>query len=147
MFLLLKIYANIMKIIKFFDILEDKIRGKLSRWPIIYALLGIIGIALTWRGIWHLADVLNLAPLWSVIIGVIILLSTGLLVAVAIGDEVIINAFRGRKKITEVRLEETLTLAERVDEIQKILHKIEQRLNIIKKGEEKIEKDITEVKR
>ena len=122
--------------------MEDKVRHNLSHWPIFYALVGLVGIVLTWRGIWHLADAVGLSSWLSVLIGVTILLSTGLLVAIAIGDEVIINAFRGRRKITEMRLEETLTLVERVDDIKGLLDKIEKKLGSIKKEEEKIEKEI-----
>lgn len=131
-----------MKLLKFFDVLEDKVRHYLSHWPILYALVGLLGIVLTWRGIWHIADDLALSGWLSVILGVIILLSSGLLVAIAIGDEVLINAWRGRRKVTEVRLEEALTLAERVEEIKKLLDRIEGKLGAIKKEEEKIEKEI-----
>lgn len=130
------------KIIRFFDLLEDKIRKFLSQWPIAYAIVGLIGIVLTWRGIWHLADDIKLGGFISAILGILILLSTGLLVAVAIGDEVIITAFRGRKKITEVRLEETITMAEKVDEIKTLLDNIEKKLGMIKQEEKKIEKEI-----
>lgn len=133
-----------MKLLKLFDVLEDKIRHYLSHWPTVYALIGILGIVLVWRGIWHIADDLALNGWLSVVLGVIILLSSGLLVAIAIGDEVLINAWRGRRKVTEIRLEEALTLAERVEEIKKLLDKIESRLGVIKKEEEKIEKSITE---
>ncbi len=133
-----------MKLLKFFDVLEDRIRHYLSHWPLLYAIVGIIGIVLTWRGIWHLADDFGLSSWLSVIIGVIILLSTGLLIAIAIGDEVLINAWRGRRKITEIRLEEALTLVERVEEIKNLLNRIEERLGAIKKEEEKIEKDLEE---
>jgi len=134
-------YIN-MKILNFFDKLEDKIRHHLSHVPIIYALLGILGIVLTWRGIWHLADDLNVSAPLSIIVGILILLSTGLLIAIAIGDEVIINAFRGRKKITEVDIKEVVTLAEKVDEIKNLLDRIEKRLGAIKKEGEKIEEKI-----
>ena len=44
------------KIVRFFDKLEDKIRGRLSHHPIFYALVGGIGVVLFWRGVWHTAD-------------------------------------------------------------------------------------------
>lgn len=132
------------KFIKFFDLLEDKIRHYLSHWPLLYAFVGILGIVLAWRGVWHIADELGLSSWWSLVIGIIILLSSGLLVAIAIGDEVLISAWRGRRKVTEIRIEETLTLVERVEEIKKGLDRIETRLGAIKKEEEKIEKKIEE---
>ncbi|MBU2037436.1 hypothetical protein KJ866_04560 [Patescibacteria group bacterium] len=131
-----------MKLLKIFDLLEDKIRHWLSHWPILYAFVGILGIVLTWRGIWHIADSLGLNSWWSLFIGVAILMVSGLLIAIAIGDEVLINAWRGRRKITEISLGETLTLAERVEEIKSLLNKIEERLNAKKKEEEKIAKDL-----
>ena len=82
--------------------LEDKIRHWLSHWPILYALVGILGIVLIWRGIWHLADNVNLNSGLSIFIGAVILLLSGLLVAIAIGDEVLISAWRGRRKVTGV---------------------------------------------
>ena len=133
-----------MKILKFFDLLEDKILHYLSHSPILYALVGFIGIVLIWRGIWHIADDFQISSWLSVIIGIIILLSSGLFVALAIGDEVIINAFRGQRKVTELKLEETLTLSERVDEIKKSLEKIEKSLSHVEKEEKKIEQEVTE---
>ena len=129
-------------ILDLFDKLEDKIRHHLSHYPIIYALVGFIGVVLTWRGIWHLADEAGMSPWLSVILGILILLSSGLFVALAIGDEVIITAFRGRRKITELKIEETLTLAERVDEIKKLLEKIDKSLSHVEKEEKKIEEKI-----
>ncbi|MBU1102038.1 hypothetical protein KJ853_00055 [Patescibacteria group bacterium] len=130
------------KILKFFDVLEDKIRHSLSHRPIIYALIGILGIVLTWRGIWHIADSFGISGWLSALLGIIILLSAGLLVAIAIGDEVIISSFRGRRKITEVKLEEALTLVEKVDDIKNLLEKIEKKLSSIKKEEEELEREI-----
>jgi len=133
----------------FFDKLEDKIRHNLSHTPIIYALFGTLGIVLTWRGIWHIADDLAISGWLSALIGIIILLATGLLVAIAIGDEVLISAFRGRRKANEIGMEDALTLSERVDEIKKILDNIEKRMEIIKKEENKIvdiEREIIDAK-
>ena len=48
----------IAKISRFFDKLEDRVRSWLSHQPILYALIGGIGIVLFWRGVWHTADYL-----------------------------------------------------------------------------------------
>jgi hypothetical protein len=63
-------------------------------------------------------------------------------VAIAIGDEVIISAFRGRQKANEIKLEEAMTLAEKVEDIKKILDKINKQLDGVKKEEKEIQDEI-----
>ena len=41
----------------FFDRLEDKIRARLSRAPILYALIGAVGIILMWKGVEETAGI------------------------------------------------------------------------------------------
>lgn len=119
------------RILLFFDRIEDKVRGWLSRRPILYAFIGGTGIVLFWRGIWHTADYFTdrylignpresnsidlLVPFWwdgffSLIVGSLLLLITGLLVANFIGTEIIISGIKGEKKTidrteTEIRKE------------------------------------------
>lgn len=90
------------KIIKFFDKLEDKIRGKLSHWPIIYALIGGVGIVLFWRGVWYTADSFSFmtGPV-SILISLIMLLLTGLFVSFFIGHYIIFSGLKQEKKIEE----------------------------------------------
>lgn len=89
------------KIIKFFDKLEDKIRGKLSHYPILYALVGGTGIVLFWRGIWLTADMFNLNGPFSIIISMIVLLLSGLFVSFFIGHYIIFSGIKQEKKIEE----------------------------------------------
>ena len=138
----------IKKILKFFDKLEDKIRGKLSHYPILYALIGGIGIVLFWRGVWHTADFfsdlifsfqqntsIDLGGLiwWdgplSLLLGSVLLLSTGLFVFGFIGNEVIISGLKGEKKLAEktedeVKIE-TGTMKEIKKEVEEISHQLE----------------------
>ena len=108
-----------MRFIKFFDKLEDEVRGKLSRAPIIYGI-----IVMFWRGVWHTADMLEQsggilgvvfgAPI-STIISAIILLLTGLFVSFFIGDRIILSGLTHEKKVeekteSEVRAEGALLL-------------------------------------
>lgn len=106
---------------KIFDKLEDYIRGFLSHYPIWYALVGGTGLVIFWRGIWHSMDyIVSIAHsasvmgsesiqtdlVWwdgplSLIIGILILLSTGLFVSNFIGNEIILSGLRGEKKISE----------------------------------------------
>ena len=89
------------KIIQFFDKLEDKIRGKLSHYPILYAIIGGVGVVLFWRGVWHIADDLNVGSVVSLIIGTVFLLMTGVFVSAFIGSRLIISGLSGEKKLTE----------------------------------------------
>ena len=90
------------RIICFFDKLEDRIRISLSHHPIPYAFIGGIGVILFWRGIWETADLFPwfTAPL-SIVVGLIILLLTGLLVSFFIGDSIILSGFKREKKLAE----------------------------------------------
>ena len=89
------------KIINFFDKLEDKVRSKLSHYPIIYALIGGVGIVLFWRGVWYIADDMSLGSWASIIISIILLLMTGLFVSFFIGHYIIFSGLKQEKKIEE----------------------------------------------
>jgi hypothetical protein len=145
------------KIYKFFDRLEDKVRGKLSHRPIIYGFFGGIGIVLFWRGVWHTADYLSeliyysasygpssigfIEARWwdgplSLLIGSILLLITGLFVSSFIGNEIIISGLKGERKTTEKTEEEIRQESElmkkTISQIKEIRERIEEIDKIIK---------------
>ena len=128
-----------MKFIKFFDKLEDTARGKLSRVPIIYGIIGGIAIVLFWRGIWHTADmfegsggilaILFGAPI-STILSAVVLLLTGLFVSFFIGDRIILSGLTHEKKVeekteSEVRAEGAILLG-MFDKLERIEREIEE---------------------
>src|SRR5687768_12669199 len=99
-----------MKIIKFFDKFEDKVRGFLSKHPLWYAMIAGIGLVLFWRGVWHTTDSLAeivwhgadfhssldiTSSFWdgpiSFVIGSALLLSGGVFVSELLGKEIIIS--------------------------------------------------------
>lgn len=139
------------KIIHFFDKLEDKTRGWLSHHPILYAIIGGIGVVIFWRGVWHSADfVMDLffatnrtnstisSGFWldgpiSVIIGTTILLMTGVLVSNFIGNEIIISGVKKEKKLTEKTEHEIKSEIEELQSIKKGMEKMEQKLEDIEK--------------
>lgn len=113
--------VKIKTVINFFDRLEDKIRGKLSKFPVVYGLIGGVGIVLFWRGIWYLADVafaviaqwhsvdvrdgamaisgwLLVDGLLSALIGAIMLLLTGLFVFNFLGSGMIISGLKREER-------------------------------------------------
>ncbi|OGI71524.1 hypothetical protein A3B84_00885 [Candidatus Nomurabacteria bacterium RIFCSPHIGHO2_02_FULL_35_13] len=143
-------------IYNFFDKLEDKIRGRLSHYPILYAFLGGIGIVIFWRGVWHTADFfsevifsfqrnnsidLGTLPWWdgplSILIGSILLLSTGLFVFDFIGTQAIITGLKGEKRLEEKTEEEIRTETGMIGEIKEEVEKISHRLTDIEKDLEK----------
>lgn len=135
---------------KFFDRLEDRIRGKLSHYPITYAIVGGIGVVLFWRGVWHTADYISLyflnnagavsttdlGNIWdaltSLIIGSILLLATGLFVSFFIGDNIIIAGLKREKKLAEKTELEIETEKEELDDVRGIIKKMERDLEEIK---------------
>lgn len=142
----------------FFDRLEDKIRHWLSHRPILYAFIGGTGVILFWRGVWHTADYLtnryligfsgnidtsiNLSfPSWldgvfSLILGSLLLLLTGLMVSSFIGTEILISGLRGEKK------EEEKTQKELMDEID-ATKRIEDNIKSISKKLDDIERRLS----
>ena len=127
----------IKSIVKFFDKLEDKIRAKLSRYPILYAILGGIGVVLFWRGIWHVADELNLGSIASIIIGSVVLLMTGVFVSEFIGSKLIMSGLIGEKKLSEKEEEEIETEETQLQNLQSTLNRLEKKLEHIDEDLEK----------
>ncbi|MEK7113602.1 MAG: hypothetical protein AAB873_02115 [Patescibacteria group bacterium] len=147
-----------MKLIyRFFDKLEDKIRARLSHYPVLYAFLGGIGLVVFWRGVWHTADFLmqvffsyqqntsvdlGALPWWdgplSMVVGGVLLLSTGLFVFGFIGNEMIVSGLRGEKKLTEKTEEEVKLETGMINEIKKEVSEISDDLAEIKRNLEKV---------
>ena len=124
--------------------IEEKIREKLSHYPILYALIGGIGVVLFWRGIWHMADDMSMASETSFVIGIVILVFTGLFVSEFIGKKLIISGLVGEKELAkkeekqikteegEIETEET-----QLRSLQGTLKKLEQKLDDMEKEREK----------
>lgn len=119
-------YAIRMKtILKFFDKLEDAMRSSLSRKPILYALVGAVGIILLWKGVWETAE---LVPLLfgpgSILVGVGILLVTGLLVSFFIGEDIFLSGWRKDKKLFEKTETEVKSEKEMLEDVVSELHSV-----------------------
>ncbi len=136
----------------FFDKLEDIVRGRLSHKPILYAIIGGIGIVLFWRGVWHTADYLMLLltsnlglsttdlsdEIWwdgplSLVAGSFLLLISGLFVSSFIGNEIIMSGLRGEKKLSEKTEDEVKTEAHAIADIRDDTREISKKLdNLLK---------------
>ena len=129
---------HIKKLIKWFDFFEDDIRSGLSRKPFLYSVVGGVGVVLFWRGVWHAADELEnmggflsmlFSPIGSILIGVLILISTGLFVSIFIGDSIIMSGIKREKKVIEKTDDEIVgeskvlrDIERKVDHIEHDLH-------------------------
>jgi len=144
-------------IASFFDKLEDKVRIKISRYPIFFALVGGFAIVEFWRGVWQITDYLFLnylglpidgfwSNLISIVIGTFLLLITGLYVSLFISDSVIISGIRKeRKEFEKVKIkienEEKEILVE-----AKEIKKEEDKIEILNSKIDLISKEITALK-
>ncbi len=129
------------KIFHYFDKLEDRIRGRLSRYPIIYSIIGGSAVVLFWRGVWMTADdvakVLPSGWLWidgpiSVLVSLMILLATGLFVSFFVTDQIIMSGIRQEKKIAEKTETEVEEESRKVEIIQKEISAIEKEVREIR---------------
>jgi hypothetical protein len=121
------------KVVRFFDVLEDRIRSYLSHYPLLYALIGGVGVVLFWRGIWHTVDeYFYLSGPTSAILGVMILGLTGVLVSSLIGTKLIIAGLRGDKKVEEKTQKEIVEEGSKIDNLQHTLEHIESEIQEIR---------------
>ncbi len=125
------------KIINFLDKTEDKIRGLLARHPMLYAIVGAIGVVLLWRGIWHTADEFSfLTGPVSIILGLGILLITGVFVSSFVENRIIMTGLRGEKKLADKTLAELNAEEEKMhaetSRIEETLKHIESEIKEIK---------------
>ncbi len=144
------IHVMYKKILNFFDKLEDYIRGHLSRYPIVYTLIGGVAIVLFWRGVWHTADLLQAQGGWlgwlfyeptNMVIVTIILLASGLFVSYFIGDTILMSGMKGEKKLADKTEREIREEEVELKKIQATIKEIEKDVEQIKEavigGEEK----------
>jgi hypothetical protein len=133
------------------DKIEDRVRGRLSHYPIVYAFIGGMGIVLFWRGIWHTADRVMESffpvvdamtstsasgfPWWdgplSIAIGTLLLLTAGLFVTTMIGNEIIISGLKKEKKLVEKTEDELRNELKESEQMRYEVHDIDCRVRRI----------------
>jgi len=107
-------------VITWFDRLEDRVRERLSRWPILYTIIGGVAIVLFWRGVWMTADLFSfLTGPVSILISVAVLLATGLFVSFFVGDVIILSGIKREKKLIDKTEEEVRKEASMLEKIHR----------------------------
>lgn len=120
------------RLISYFDKLEDKIRARLSHAPILYSFIGGVGIVLFWKGVWEMAEAVDLLDgFGSLFLGTIILLMTGLLVSFFIGDTIIISGLKRDKKIAEKTDERIRTESDLIIDVERKLADVQRQIGEI----------------
>ncbi len=122
------------RIVKFFDHLEDKVRARLSRHPILYTIIGGVAIVLFWKGVWETAELFPfLYGPFAIIISVVILLMSGLFVSFFIGDRIILSGLKKEKKLVEKAESEIETEEDVLEEIQEDMTRIEKEVHELRR--------------
>lgn len=129
------------RVVIFFDKFEDKVRGHLSRYPILYTIIGATAIVLFWRGVWHTADLLQAQggflgwffyePVNLVIVS-LVLLATGLFVSYFIGDTILLSGLKRDKKVAERTEREVIEEEQEIVELRTAVKEIKKEIGEIK---------------
>lgn len=127
--------------LKFFDKLEDKVRGRLSHFPVVYSIIGGIAIVIFWRGVWVVCDHIAIfdgldGGILSVLLSGAVMLATGLFVSFFIGDTIILSGLKREKKIVEKTEEELkeeadtmLHIRNHLDILEKMIAEIQNKMD------------------
>lgn len=119
-------------LVKFFDILEDKIRFSLSKRPILYGLISGIGVVFFFRGVWLIADELPfMTGTITLIASVIILLLSGAFVEHFISDKIITSGIKKEKKLVEKEASEIHAEASMLHDVQKDIQKLDKKISAL----------------
>jgi len=122
------------KILKFFDVLEDRVRARLSRHPLIYGVVSGVGIVMFYRGLWMVLDDYAFFNGWmTLIIATVLLMLSGVFVSQFVGNHIILSGIKKEKKMVEQVGELVTTETVSLHEINNRLKRIEEQLTSLKK--------------
>ncbi len=116
--------------------IEERSRKFFERIPFIHAFFAGVGVVLFWRGVWHIADTIELPAVTSLIVGLLLLGGLGMFLHTMVGNAIIIKnverdatlSTKTSNEIFEVEAnlaQESLTLEALKTELTKIHDKLD----------------------
>ncbi|MEK7461576.1 MAG: hypothetical protein AAB586_00695 [Patescibacteria group bacterium] len=118
--------------LKFFDILEDKIRFSLSKRPILYGLISGFGVVFFFRGVWLIADEFPfMTGFVTLVTSIIILLLSGAFVEHFISDKIITSGIKREKKLVEKEVAEIDAETNILRNVQRDIQKLDKKISTL----------------
>lgn len=114
------------KIHHYFDKLEDKVRGKLSKSPLVYSFIGAVATVSIWRGVWMVSDSWNVPAWLSLVGGILLAMLTGLFVSFFIGDNIVISGLQQEKRVDEKTKDEIIKEEHEIEEVKRDIKEIKE---------------------
>jgi hypothetical protein len=126
------------RFINFFDHVEDRVRSSLSKYPILYGIIGGITVVVFWRSVWVTTDeIVSFFPERlhflngpvTFLLSTAILLATGLFVSFFVTDRVLLSGIKHEEKnvlkVEKEMKQERQILTVLSQKIDKIEHTVE----------------------
>lgn len=120
--------------------IEAKARKYFEPFPFIHAFLAGVGVILFWRGAWELADIYQLDPILSVVVGVIILGGIGLFVQTFVGNAIIIKNVNNEIKLEKSNKQQAEKFQTEIVKEEITLEHLSNKLDIVMNKLQELEK-------
>lgn len=122
------------KILRFFDLLEDRVRARLSRHPLLYGIISGVGIVMFYRGLWMVMDGIPWMDGWTTLaIATALLMLSGVFVSQFVSNHIILSGIRREKKMVEKVGEVVKSDVETTREIAERLKRLEEEVRAAKR--------------
>ena len=116
--------------------IEHNARKYFEQYPFTHAFLAGVGVILFWRGAWEVADMINIGPFLSIIIGSLMLGAIGLFVQTFVGNAIIIKNVEKEKQFEQKTKKDIGTVQTEIFEEEATLYHLMKKLEAL---EEKID--------
>ncbi len=141
------------KLFKYFDQLEDRVRAKLSKYPIFYAVCAGVAVVMFWRGVWHTSDILEgqggvLGFLFSapvtIVTSMILLLFIGVFVSAFVGDLLVLSGIKKEEKIADKTEGEVKKETGEIENVEQVVDDLYEEIDQVSDRQIVLEKKIDE---